>query len=252
VEVTLLDATWFLPKFERSGKKEFLGEHLPGAQFFDYDRVICDQNSDLPRMMPSVDVFSKEVCALGVKQDRPVVVYDNNGLFSSPRAWWMFVAMGHTQVAVLDGGLQAWKEQGFPTTSELTTTHTGDFVATPNAEGFVDAKMVEERLAGAGHTVLDARAEERFKASHMPGALNLPYKKLLVEDRLASAEDCRAWFKERVDRETQFTFSCGSGVTACVLALAARRAGLKNLSVYDGSWSEWGASERWPKVSESE
>jgi thiosulfate/3-mercaptopyruvate sulfurtransferase len=193
---------------------------IPGTRIFDFESRICDRESGLPHMMPTPALFEQEVRALGVNAESQVVVYDRKGIFSSPRVWWMFRAMGHTQVAVLDGGLPAW----------------------------VAAALKDERYA-----VLDARSEGRFcgrdpepregvRGGHMPGAGNLPYTRLLEGGRMKPAAEIREIFAATVNPERSMIFSCGSGVTACILALAATTAGYSGFTVYDGSWSEWGGN----------
>jgi thiosulfate/3-mercaptopyruvate sulfurtransferase len=247
-QLILLDATWFLPKFQRSGQVEFLKEHIEGAQFFDYDQEVCDKDSPFPRMMPSAAEFEKVVQKLGVCQDSVVVIYDNNEMFSSPRAWWMFKAMGTEKVAVLNGGLVEWKKAGFPTVNTLKKVEeVGDFKADLQKEAFVDSNVVLERLRDPSSKILDARAKERFDDAHMPGAGNLPYTHLLNSGKMKSSEELKAIYSSLLSKSQCPTFSCGSGVTACILALGADQCGLESISVYDASWSEWGQSENFPK-----
>lgn len=233
---------------------------LPRSRAFDFDARICDQESPLPHMMPSPELFTREVRALGVGQDSVVVAYDRTGIFSSPRAWWMFRAMGHDQVAVLDGGLPAWLEAGLPRTSgSCPPALPGDFVARPRAGLFCDAEQVMAALGDDRSRVVDARSEGRFlgrepeprpglRPGHMPNALNLPFSAVQVRGRMRTPEELAAIFASKVEGERKLIFSCGSGVTACILALAAELAGRPDISVYDGSWSEWGMPSSRPVV----
>jgi thiosulfate/3-mercaptopyruvate sulfurtransferase len=235
--------------------------YIPGARVFDFDRRICDRASPLPHMMPSAELFEAELRALGVNRDSQVVVYDKVGIFSSPRAWWMLRSMGHHAVAVLDGGLPAWIAAGLPTENTATAPSVpGDFVARPQPGYFCDADRVAQVLGSAGQRVLDARSEGRFKGSepeprqglragHMPGAVNLPFSAVQREGRMLPPEELRQLYASKVGARDQLVFSCGSGVTACVLALGATLAGHSQLSVYDGSWSEWGLPSSRPVVS---
>jgi thiosulfate/3-mercaptopyruvate sulfurtransferase len=225
--------------------------YIPGAMSFDFDKKICDPNSSLPHMMPTAELFQEEVQKLGVNQDSFIVVYDNQGIFYSPRLWWMFRSMGHEKVAILDGGLPEWVNAGNPT---LDAPHSpkqrGNFKAI-DLKLFCSADDVEKALPSEQVQVLDARSSGRFQGieseprpglrpGHMPGALNLPYTELLNGNKMKSLDELKAIFQTKVPHPLPLIFSCGSGVTACILCLGAELVGLKNLKVYDGSWSEWG------------
>jgi thiosulfate/3-mercaptopyruvate sulfurtransferase len=224
--------------------------YIPGSLRFDFDDVLCDHNTSLPHMMPSPEFFTDEMQKLGVNSDSAIVVYDKVGIYSSPRAWWMFRAMGHDQVAVLDGGLPAWIQAGHATVPSLATPkQRGDFASQPQGWLFVDSKTVVQALTDSAFSVIDARSAGRFtgqepepraglRSGHMPNAVNIPHTILLDNGQLISKSKLRSIFEQYKDKK--MIFSCGSGVTACVVALAAEQAGYKDLAVYDGSWSEWG------------
>ena len=224
--------------------------YIPGSLRFDFDDVLCDHKTSLPHMLPSPEYFADEMQKLGVNQDSAIVVYDKAGIFSSPRAWWMFRAMGHTQVAVLDGGLPAWIQAGYETVLSLAIPkQRGDFVSHPQNGLFVNSRAVVEALADSAFSVIDARSAGRFKGQdpepraglrggHMPNAVNIPYVDVLENGLLSPKSKLQSVFEKYKDKK--MIFSCGSGVTACVVALAAEQAGYKDLAVYDGSWSEWG------------
>ena len=225
--------------------------YIPGARRFDFDKEIRDKESHLPHMMPSKKVFTKEAQKLGINRDSAIVVYDDAGIYASPRAWWMFRAMGHSQVAVLDGGLPAWIKAGFATVPHLEELpkQRGDFVSQPQEELFSDSADVFIALHDRNFVVMDARSEGRFKGvepeprpglrpGHMPHSVNIPFTTVLEDGRLASKTKLRSIFEKYKDKK--MIFSCGSGVTASILALAADQVEFKDLSVYDGSWSEWG------------
>lgn len=254
-DLVILDASWHMPAENRDGGAEWQQLRIPGARYFDFDGKICRTDTDLPHMMPDSDTFNTEVRKLGVNQNSYIVVYDSLGVFTSPRAWWMFRAMGHENVAVLNGGLPAWRQAGQPVESgEAPAVPQGDFSAIERLFSFRDAADVQAALEDAETLVLDARSAERFNAEvdepreglrrgHMPGALNLPFAGLLQQDiYLAEPAALKQAFAQLgiLDTEQRMIFSCGSGVTACVLALAADVAGFSDLSVYDGSWTEWG------------
>jgi len=226
---------------------------IRGARRFDFDNDIRDKNTDLPHMMPSAEFFTGEMQKLGINKDSAIVVYDDVGVYSSPRAWWMFRAMGHAQVAVLDGGLPAWKKAGYPCEAQAANTspHRGNFVGKLQADFFCDSAQVLEALSDPSFAVLDARSEGRFKglepeprvglrSGHMPNALNLPFANTVQDGFMLPATKLNSVFSKLVNIEQKLIFSCGSGVTACITALAAELAGYSNITVYDGSWSEWG------------
>ena len=225
--------------------------YIPGTRRFDFDKEIRDKESHLPHMMPSPEMFTDESQKLGINKDSAMVAYDNAGIYASPRAWWMFRAMGHRQVAVLDGGLPAWIKAGFTTVSKLEDLpkQRGDFVSQPQDEFFSDSADVFIALHDHNFVVMDARSEGRFKGvepeprpglrlGHMPHSVNIPFTSVLEDGGLASKAKLHSIFDKYKDKK--MIFSCGSGVTASILALAADQAEYKDLSVYDGSWSEWG------------
>jgi len=240
-KLCVLDASWHLASKERNGKEEWSHSRIPGAGFFDYDDEIKDQDTELPRMLPGEELFAESVRKLGVNSDSLIVVYDTNSMFSSPRAWWMFRAMSHDQVAVLDGGMLAWQEAGYSIDSDpANPVSTGNFSAEKN-ECFINAAYVQSHLTDIGTTILDARSNDRFASGHMPGAKNLPYLELLQDGKMKSVEELKNIFSSKIDKQQDLVCSCGSGVTACIIALGAELAGHDNIVVYDGSWTEWGA-----------
>lgn len=235
---------------------------IPGARRFDYDKKICKPDSALPHMMPSPALFQDEARKLGLNRDSVIVVYDDVGVYASPRAWWMLRAMGHSAVAVLDGGLPAWIEAGYPVTDALVTdTPAGDFVATLDPDLFCDFEVVLSALDNKACQILDARSAGRFhgtapeprpgvRSGHMPNAKNLPFPQVLDGGKLKPVDELRTLFAPLAERNQHLITSCGSGLTACVLTLAANLAGYERLSVYDGSWAEWGAPGKLPVVTD--
>ncbi|QGV78538.1 sulfurtransferase [Streptomyces ficellus] len=233
---------------------------VPGARPFDLDGPLSDHTSPLPHTMPAPAAFTAELRALGLDDTSTVVVYDAAGVYSSARAWWMLRAMGFDRAAVLDGGLPAWTAAGHPVEplpARYTGPH-GDFTARPRPGLLVDSAHVRAALADPAAAVLDARTPARFtgtapeprpglRGGHMPGAVNLPFGDLLDETgRLRPPADLRAHLTASVGTRRTLTFTCGSGVTACVLALAAELAGYDDTAVYDGSWSDWGRPSELP------
>ena len=236
--------------------------YIPNSLRFDFDNDIKEMNTSLPHMMPSPEFFTDEVQKLGINKDSAIVVYDNVGIYASPRAWWMFRAMGHEQVAVLDGGLPAWINAGYETAPTLKgqPAQRGDFISNPQTDSFIDSSYVLKAIHNPQLTIFDARAEGRFdgaepeprpnmKRGHIPNSINIPFSSVLESGKMKSKSELQSMFESYKDN--QKVFYCGTGVTACTLALAADQAGQKNFSVYDGSWAEWGMdSANYPIIKE--
>ena len=256
--LVVLDASWYLPGTGWDGADEWLQRRIPGARYFDFDDRIRDRDSALPHMLPAAQWFTHEARRLGISGDSAVVVYDSQGIFSSARGWWMLRAMGCANVAVLDGGLPAWLLAEMPLAEgEPEAVSPGDFTAKLQPQLVSSADDMLRALNSSAARVLDARPAERFagrvaeprsglRRGHMPGAHNVPYDTLLQDGHLRSPEQLRALLAPELPEQGELRCSCGSGVSACVLALAAEVAGYRNWSVYDGSWAEWGARSDLP------
>jgi len=259
-DLIVLDCTIYLPTEQGNAPDGFRTAHIPGARLFDIDRM-ADPHTDLPHMVPTAAHFAKLIGALGVSNASRVVFYDQHGLRASPRGWWMMRLFGHEQVAVLDGGLPKWQREG-------RAVETGDAPAAAPTTFVPD--LIARRLAGigdmkrsiaAGDTlILDARARGRFDGTapeprpgvpsgHMPGAASLPLTSLFNADgTMKPAAELRAIFAQAgADGTRPIVTSCGTGVTACGLALGALLAGLPEPAVYDGSWTEWAGRPETPK-----
>lgn len=254
-ELRVLDASWYLPTQARDGKAEYEKRHIPDARFFDIDDI-SDKNSDLPHMAPPVEMFMSRLRALGVGDGHQVVIYDGAGMFSAARVWWLFRHMGKTDVAVLDGGLPKWIAEGRPLTNGRTSIKDRHMTATRNPDLVRDVTQVALASKLNQAEIVDARAAERFRgevaeprqglrAGHIPNSKNVPFQTLLNNDlTFKSADDIKAVFTDAgVDLDRPIITTCGSGVTAAVLALALELIGHKNYSLYDGSWTEWGSYE---------
>lgn len=258
-DLVIIDASWHMPSEGRNAHEEYLSEHIPGAIFFDIDEI-ADSKSNLPHMLPPPEKFSSRMRAMGVGDGSRIVIYDSHGLFSAARVWWTFRVMGVEDVSVLNGGLPKWKQEGKPLQSGPPRSRTArHFTARRNADLVRDASDIKRVLKSNAAEIVDARSAERFsgkmpeprpglRSGHIPGARNLPYGKLLNADgTLKAAPEIERIFAEAgVDLSKPVVASCGSGITASVLALGLAQIGHRKTAVYDGSWSEWGADQSLP------
>lgn len=229
----------------------YLAQHIPGAVFFDIEEH-SDRSSPLPHMLPSPDTFARSLSAMGIGDEMDIVVYEQEGVFSAPRAWWMLKTFGAAKVHLLDGGLRAWIEADLPTESgEVARTHAA-FHARFDRHAVKDFSQMQQKIA-AHAQILDARSAGRFSgvlpeprrglsSGHMPGSTNIPFTELVAAGRLKSAEELRQVFATiGVDMQQPITTTCGSGITAAVVALGLELAGARQVSLYDGSWAEYAA-----------
>ena len=248
----VIDASWHLPNSGRTGAVEFRLKHIPGAVFFDID-LIADHDQDLPHMLPKSEALAKAMTALGLGDGMRFVVYDALGLYAAARVWWTLRAYGVEDVRILDGGLPRWIKEG--RRLETGDAHPNPRVFTPRLEDKFVASIdeVREALENGSAQVVDARPAERFrgavpeprpgvKSGRIPGSLNLPFVDIIEHGALKAPDALKAAFAEhKVDLAKPIITTCGSGVTAAILALAVEESGGKLEGLYDGSWAEWGS-----------
>lgn len=248
--LVVLDAS--IPKVT-GGEVKTIEEQIPTARFFDLKNKFSDTSAPFPTTFPSAEQFTKSAQKLGINKDSAIVIYDDKGIYSSPRAWWLFKAFGHDNVAVLDGGLPSWKNANFEVETKLDyKSKSGNFKAEYRPELMKFFEDIKKESQDKNHIIIDARSEARFKCLEpepraglrmgtIPNSVNIPFEDLLINNQFRDKKDLKAIFKRYAKTEDNLTFSCGSGITACVLALGAEMAGYNNISIYDGSWTEWGS-----------
>lgn len=259
-DLRILDATSFLPGTPRDAHAEYRAAHIPGARFLDLS-TLSDPDDPRPATVPTNAQFAARMAALGVAQDDRIIVYDNSPLVSAGRAWWLLRTFGARHVAILDGGLQGWIADGHATQSGESAAASASFTAARDESAIATKADILANLTSCAAQVVDARGKARFTgedpeprpgmaSGHIPGATNLPFGQLLDENgRWKRGEALRESFRAAgVDLDRPLIMSCGSGVTACNLLFGAALLGKEDVTVYDGSWSEWGADPQTPKA----
>jgi thiosulfate/3-mercaptopyruvate sulfurtransferase len=251
--VRVLDATFKLPGVLPLPKDDYLAAHLPGAVFFDVDAV-SDHSNPLPHMFPSAELFGRDVGNLGISNPDTIVIYDAGGWVAAPRAWWMFLSYGHSNVRILNGGLKKWRSEGRPVESGEVKPKPASFKASYDGKRVRSMQQLVANLDSRLEQVIDARPAERFegraaeprpgiRSGHIPGARNVPYAQLFdaATGVMKPLDDLKqAFARAGVKLDAPIVTSCGSGVSAGVLTLALYRLGITETALYDGSWSEWG------------
>ncbi|WP_347926176.1 sulfurtransferase [Pontimicrobium sp. SW4] len=233
-------------------KTDYESSQIPNTQFFDIKYVFSDTSAPFPNTVPSEEKFSREAQNLGVNNNCKIVVYDDKGIYSSARVWYLFKAFGFENVAVLDGGLPEWKSKGYNLETKKAHSKTkGNFIAKYNPKAFKFFNDIQKSSNNSKHLIIDARSENRFngivpepreglRSGSIPNSVNIPFSKLLDKNCFKSTKQIEEAFDIVNVKDEHLVFSCGSGITACILALGAELIGKKNVSVYDGSWTEYG------------
>ncbi|MDX7988287.1 3-mercaptopyruvate sulfurtransferase [Xenorhabdus sp. 12] len=256
--VVVIDASAPMPTQSIDYQQLWLEKHIPGAQFFNLDKV-ANLQTNLPHMLPEPDVFRQAVSQMGISENHLVIIYDQGNLFSAPRAWWTFKIFGARHIRILEGGLQDWQQAGYPTESGevIRSPETFNLQFTPE-KVFTQTKILAALNSKSPVQFIDARAEDRFQAKapeprpglrmgHLPGAKNVPWTALIDNGSYKSVEEIAAIFRAQgVDLNQPIMTSCGSGMTAAVLVLGLDMIGHKEAGLYDASWAEWGADDSLP------
>ncbi len=257
-DIRIVDATYTLPTLKRDPRAEYEEAHLPGAVFFDIDDI-ADNSRTLPHTVPDAAKFSSRVRKLGLGDGVRIVCYDSNRFSASARVWWMFRMFGHDDVVVLDGGLGKWRADGYPVDDRPVTPVERHFTARQNHLLLRELDQIREHVVDPAGQLIDARSAGRFhgeeaeprpgqRAGHIPHSLNVPYGELIAPDGTLMPKDkLQARFAQAgVDPRRPLATTCGSGVTACTLALALYQLGIADVAIYDGSWTEWGGRSDTP------
>lgn len=256
----IVDASFYLPAQKRNAAEEYAEAHIPGAVLFDQD-AIADHSVDLPHMVPAPEVFADAVGKMGISDTDTIVIYDGIGMFASPRAWWLFRTMGAKDVYVLDGGMDGWKSEGRPVTSDLPEPAPAVFRTSFDPSRVTSLDDMKAIVAEGRIQIADARSPGRFagtdpepraglRSGHMPGAKNMPVTQLTKGGRLKSLPELRAALEGAgIDLAGPVVTSCGSGITAAIITLSLASLGHADNTLYDGSWTEWGGRSDTPVVS---
>ena len=257
-KVKILDATWCLPNSGRNTEDEFKENHIKNSIFFDIDKN-SKQNSSLPHMLPSNKEWENIVSNLGINNSDHIIIYDNSDVFSSCRVWYSFIYFGHDPelVSVLDGNFTKWLKENRVVSKEINQIQKTNYKAEENTSIVINKAQVKENISSKKFQLIDARSEERFlglapeprkglKSGHIEGSINIPFQLFLNKDRTFKKKEeiIEIFDQSKIDKDKDIAFTCGSGVTACILGLANSIMSGKKPTVYDGSWSEFGLEKK--------
>lgn len=261
-DVHIVDASWYMPNSGINPKTEYEKCHIPNAVFFDIDEI-CETNTSLPHMAPSPEKFSSRARSLGMGDGIRIVIYDQQGIFSAPRVWWMFRLMGHEDVVILDGGLKKWLSENKPVEDMLPIRRERHFSVKYRNDLIKDFTQVLNACENKKAYIFDARSANRFlgreqepraglNSGHIPNSINFHYASFINENgTLKSKKEIENIFNaHNLDLKKPIILSCGTGITACIIGLALARIGHYHAAVYDGSWTEWGSRDDAPIESE--
>ena len=254
----LIDSSWYLPSEKRNAYEEYLYEHIPGALFIDIDNL-SDNKSNFPHMLPDINKFEIYTNNCGINNNSIIVIYDSSGIFSSPRTWWMFKYFNFSKVYILDGGLKKWKKEKRILTNKFTKPRIGNFKPFENKELLSNKENILKNMRSNNTLIIDARSKNRFlgiekeprkglRKGRIPFSKNLHWKDIINNDgTIKNNKILKDIIKKlKINKEKNLISTCGSGITACILNIALAKMNYKNISVYDGSWSEWGSDKSLP------
>lgn len=253
--LVLLDAS--IPVVTENLKRT-TSKTIKGARFFDLKNTFSNPEANLPNTFPSSVRFEKECRAIGIHSNSIIIIFDSKGIYSSPRVWFMFKTMGHKKVAILNGGLPEWlKQDGSYSHKYKKPTVLGNFKASFDHQRLKSASKILELLVDKTHSIIDARSSDRFngkvaeprinlRRGHIPTAINIPYTAVIRDNKYLPKEELNQLFKDIKVSDSPIIVSCGSGITACIVLLAIKLISDQKLHLYDGSWTEWGASGKFP------
>ena len=253
--IIILDASWYLPTQNRDAYKEYVNKHIPKALFFDIDKV-CDINSTLPHTVPNEKQFKLNMEELGITNQDHIIIYSIDGIGTSPRAWWLFKLFGHQKISILNGGLKAWSKINDTENNHVPKNSKSDYKAIINHKLLCNYLDIEAAYKNNNQQIVDARSKGRFKGieneprpglkrGHIPQSINIPFSLLIDEQGYLLKKDelIKVLNINNFNFEKTTISTCGSGVTACILAFALDFIGKNNWRIYDGSWSEWGSKK---------
>jgi len=250
--IIILDCSWYLPSINIKSKNDYVKEHLPGSHYFDIDKI-SNIKSKLPHMLPSAKMFEKKIQHMGIENNSIIITYSKTNLMGASRVWWMFKYFGHKKIAILDGGFEKWKKENKPLTNKLSKKKKQKYFAIPDKTWLTTYSEIKKNIKNKKFLVVDARNKNRFigieneprkglKKGHIPNSKNIFWEQMITKKgTLIKKSKIKEKFLKLITHKDNISFSCGSGVSACILSLSLYHALCIKGSVYDGSWAEWGS-----------